>query len=98
MTRVLLVDDEPGLLVTTAANLELEGLEVVTALNAAEALAALARERFDVVISDIRMPGMSGIDLYHEVQRRHPGLPMLLNTGFFDERQVAAALGEGVFV
>lgn len=56
----------------------------VLANNAEEALAELARQanRFDVVFSDVVMPGMSGIELAQEIRRHHPDLPVLLASGY----------------
>lgn len=61
--HVLLVDDCIDALVPLAALLEMSGAEVVTADNGAEALARLRGARFDVLVSDLRMPGMSGVEL-----------------------------------
>jgi DNA-binding NtrC family response regulator len=95
--RVLLVDDEQSLRVTLAANLEIEGFEVVEAENAQRALDALDREKFDVVLTDVRMPGMSGIELFQVIKRKHPGLPVILSTAFALEESIRAALRDGVF-
>jgi two-component system response regulator HydG len=95
--RVLVVDDEPSVLLTLAANLELEGFEVETAETGARALEVVAARELDLVFSDIRMPGLSGIDLFRQVKRLRPELPMILNTAFFSESEVRAAVREGVF-
>lgn len=95
--RVLVVDDEPSVLLTLAANLELEGFEVETAATGAEALQVVASRQVDLVFSDIRMPGLSGIDLFRQLKRLRPDLPMILNTAFFSETEVRAAVREGVF-
>lgn len=95
--RVLVVDDEPSVLLTLAGNLELEGFEVETAETGAQALAVVASRELDLVFSDIRMPGLSGIDLFRQVKRLRPDLPMILNTAFFSESEVRAAVREGVF-
>jgi DNA-binding NtrC family response regulator len=61
------------------------GYETVWAVNAEEALAHLAdpaAEPFDVVFSDVVMPGMSGVDLGREIRRRYPGMPVLLTSGY----------------
>ena len=82
--RVLVVEDnvEVGQFATQV--LQDLGYETVWAANADEALKVLEAEsaRFDVVFSDVVMPGMSGMDLGHEVQRRYPGLPIVLTTGY----------------
>ena len=95
--RILVVDDEGSLLMTLAANLELEGFEVVEAEDGARALEILQRERFDLVLTDIRMPGMSGVELFRRVRRLHPEMPVVLMTAFALEGLVEQAIGEGAF-
>src|SRR5258708_4938063 len=62
----------------------LPGFHCTTASNGEEALAALQRERFDAVISDLRMPGIGGMELLAEVRRRHPYVAFLVTTGVDD--------------
>jgi len=94
--RVLVVDDEAGLRTTLAANLELDGFEVVEADSAVAALARAREQAFDVVVTDIRMPGMSGVDLFRQLRQLRPGMPVLLMTGFTAEEVIRDALREGV--
>ena len=96
-TRILLVDDEDGLRVTLAANLELEGFEVVEAINGANALELLSKQPFDLLLTDIRMPGINGVDLFRKVRSDHPHMPVVLMTAYALEALVDDALGEGVF-
>ena len=82
-TRVLVVEDnqEVGSFATQALR-EL-GYETVWAMSAEEALAVLsASPRFDVVFSDVVMPGMNGIDMAREIRHRHTGLPVVLASGY----------------
>jgi CheY-like chemotaxis protein len=60
------------------------GYVTVWASDAEEALAELEKDaaRFDVVFSDVMMPGMNGIDLAHEIRRRHHAMPVLLASGY----------------
>ena len=71
MPKVLLVDDEPHLL--SSWRQVLDGFDTVTCSTAAEALQALAAERFDAVVCDIMMPDRTGMDLYEEMRARWPG-------------------------
>lgn len=96
-TRILLVDDEEGLRVTLAANLELEGFEVVEAKNGLEALGRLQGQTFDLMLTDTRMPGLSGVDLFRKVRATHPNMPVVLMTAFALEAMVDEAMAEGVF-
>ena len=82
-TRVLVVEDneEVGAFATQALT-EL-GFETVRAVNAEEALDILRTPRdFDVVFSDVVMPGMNGIDMAREIRHRHPGIPVVLASGY----------------
>jgi DNA-binding NtrC family response regulator len=96
-TKLLLVDDEPGVRMTLAANLELEGFEVLEAESGRDALRILQDQEFDVVLTDIRMPGMTGLELFQEIKRRNLRTPVVLTTAFFMEGQVNGALRDGAF-
>ena len=72
--RILVVDDEPGIAEVLAEVLQLDGHVVESVGNGEAALAKLALGRYDLILSDVRMPDLDGPTLYHEVQRRYPGL------------------------
>jgi PAS domain S-box-containing protein len=72
--RVLLVEDEAPLREIGCEVLEAEGCQVVAVGNGQEALAHLAREFFDVVVSDVKMPGLSGLEVYRRACALHPAL------------------------
>jgi len=95
--RILIVDDEGSLLVTLIANLELEGFDVVGAQDARSALQLVSEQHFDLVLTDIRMPGMSGLDLFRAIRETRPQLPVILMTAFAAETLIAEAVQEGVF-
>lgn len=81
--RLLLVDDDDIVRPVLVQEMEAEGYAVLPATSADEALRVLdAGEAVDLLISDLSMPGMDGTALILEVQRRHPGLPAILLTGF----------------
>jgi two-component system, NtrC family, sensor kinase len=71
---ILVVDDEPDVAELLAATLALDQHQVDTAANGAEALGRLLERSYDVIVSDMKMPGMSGAELYREIARRCPGL------------------------
>ena len=77
---VLLVDDDPAVAKVLGALLVQAGLTVHTATQGQEALALLGRKPIDVVVSDVRMPGMSGMELLAEVGRSWPDVPVILLT------------------
>ena len=72
-SSILVVDDEAGIRETLAEILMDAGHRVVTAATGREALERIAAERYDVILTDIRMPGLDGRALYHEIERRWPG-------------------------
>ncbi len=78
--NVLLVDDDPAVAKVLGALLGQAGLTVHTASNGQEALALLGRKPIDVVVSDVRMPGMGGMELLAEVGRSWPDVPVILLT------------------
>jgi PAS domain S-box-containing protein len=86
--RILLVDDMPDLLATTAKFLEKSGFAVVRARGGDEAL-LLLRERFDAIVSDYAMPGQNGAELIAEIRKIQPGLKALLITGYVSDVHTA---------
>jgi two-component system NtrC family sensor kinase len=72
--RILVVDDEPEVLKVLEDLLELDGHQVEVASNGAEALARLSHESYDLILSDIRMPGLNGRDLYRGLEAEQPWL------------------------
>lgn len=93
--RVLVVDDEPSILSSLRRLLRQHGLEVFVAGSGREALELLARERVDVVISDMRMPEMDGAQLLEQVFARWPETKRILLTGFADVASTIAAVNRG---
>jgi DNA-binding NtrC family response regulator len=79
--RVLLVDDEASFVETLSKRLVLRRLDVVTAASAEEALTILDREEIDVVVLDVRMPGIGGIEATRMIRKAHPAVEVILLTG-----------------
>ena len=77
--RVLVVDDEESLVETLTVLLKREGFGVISALSGHEAIEKLD-DKPDVVLTDIRMPKVSGIDVLAEARERHPDVPVVLMT------------------
>ena len=99
--RVLLVDDEAMVREVLAAQLADAGFVVSESPNGAAALRRLERgENFDVLVSDLAMPGLDGVALIREAQRRQPGLPAILVTGYAGDVATLAvgAAVDGAFV
>jgi CheY-like chemotaxis protein len=79
---LLIVDDEPGILSALQRALRREGYEIRTADSGAAALRALRAGRVDALLTDHKMPGMSGLELIREVAAEWPEIPRLLLTGW----------------
>jgi DNA-binding NtrC family response regulator len=80
--RVLIVDDDLAFRVGTSALLEDNGYAVLAAPSGAEAVETLKREDVDIVLSDLVMPGMNGIELLRRITERNTGVPVIMVTGF----------------
>jgi response regulator RpfG family c-di-GMP phosphodiesterase len=93
--RVLVVDDETSVRKLLAVMLEESAISHESAPGGAEALKFLSREPFDAVISDLQMPGMSGLDLLAQVRRQYPNLAFLMATGVDDIRVGLQAMHQG---
>ncbi len=93
--RILIVDDEQ--IIRGMLQIELEDdYDVNTATNAAEALLLLEKEKFDLVISDINMPGMQGYDLYKKIRELYPQTKVVLMTGYNVDDYVRMAKEYGI--
>jgi len=79
--KLLLVDDEERFLVTVAKLLGRKGYEPLTAQGGREALDILGRESVDVVILDVKMPGMDGLETLSEIKNRFPLVQVIMLTG-----------------
>jgi response regulator RpfG family c-di-GMP phosphodiesterase len=84
--RVLLVDDEPSVCLMLSEGLSAEGYDCQACLNGEDALDLMQRESFDIVITDLRMPGMSGLELMEKAHKEYPHIAFLMVTGEDDVR------------
>jgi len=96
MARILITEDEDSLRTFVARALRMDGHDTVEAADGAEGLEALGTGRFDLLLSDIRMPVMDGIELAHKAAASHPGLKILLMTGYAEQRERADDLMEKI--
>jgi two-component system response regulator GlrR len=80
--RILVADDDLGIVRSLSEILRSEGCKVTTAQDGREALAKIESQVFDLVLTDVVMPHMDGYELFQEVHRRFPGLPVLMMTAF----------------
>ena len=95
--NLVLVDDDPDILKLLAIRLKSAGHRVNTATSALQALSMIAGERPDLVVTDLKMAGLDGMDLFHEIERKHTGLPVIILTAHGSIPDAVAATREGVF-
>src|SRR5439155_2747263 len=97
--RVLLVDDDPALLqaLPEALRLRMAGVAVETADSAAAALDRIAARDYDAIVTDIKMPGMDGLELLAELRMQPPDTPTLMITGHGEHDLVVHALRGGAY-
>ncbi len=94
---LLLVDDDPDLLKLLALRLKATGYRVGTADSGERALALLAAERPDMVVTDLRMAGMDGMQLFREIEASHGGIPVIILTAHGTIPEAVTATRQGVF-
>src|SRR5436190_16253953 len=94
---ILLVDDDPDLLRLISLRLMSAGYRVRTADSGETALAAMAIARPATVITDMRMPGIDGLQLFEAIHRQHPALPVIILTAHGTIPDAVSATQRGVF-
>ncbi|MBI4861817.1 MAG: response regulator [Candidatus Riflebacteria bacterium] len=94
--RVLLADDEEEYATSLARVLTRRGMVVKTVAGGQQAVAAMDQADFDVILLDLRMPGMDGLATLAEIRRRGATLPVILHSGMADLPSVMSALEEGI--
>jgi two-component system response regulator GlrR len=95
--RLLLVDDDTSLLKLLSIRLEAEGFEVQTAESAEQALQSLRNNPVELVLTDLRMEGASGLDLFEQVRHFYPGLPVIIMSAQGTIPEAVSATQKGVF-
>ena len=95
-TRILVVDDEPKICEFLGILLGREGYKTDSAFNAAEALARIEQNSYDLVLTDLKMPGMDGFELITRLKKIRPDLPVIMITGYATVETAVQALRYGV--
>jgi DNA-binding NtrC family response regulator len=93
--RILIVDDDPGQRSLLDSFLRTQGFETVTADSGERALEALRAGHHDMIISDVRMPGISGLEMLKRVRQQSAAMPVLLVTAYTDIRDAVEAMRDG---
>ena len=95
--RILVADDDDALRESLELVLAAEGYEVVTARDGAAALALVETQPVDLVLCDLRMPGMDGLELLPQLVRRLPGVPVLLMSAYGSSDLAVEAMRRGAY-
>jgi len=93
--RILIVDDDAGQRSLLDSFLKLQGFDTVVVPSGEEGLKALAHREISLMISDVRMPGISGLETLRRAREGHPTLPILLVTAYADIREAVGAMRDG---
>jgi len=96
-TKILLIDDDPGVRDTLQRVLTSEGCEVVMERRGDDGLARAARAPFNVVITDLKMPGLNGLELVRQLHAAQPRLPIILITAFGTTQTAIEAMKFGAY-
>jgi excisionase family DNA binding protein len=96
-TTILVVDDEPAIRELMVVALATQARDVLTAGSGEEAVAIVKRSAVDLVVLDLAMPGMNGVDTFRAIRSLRPTLPVLIVTGYPDSDLMAQVLEIGPF-
>ena len=97
MESILIVDDEKNYTAVLSVVLQEEGYETLTANSAAEALATLKIEDVDLVVTDMKMPGMDGLELLGRVKQQWPDIPVIMMTAHGTVDKAVEAMQKGAY-
>jgi len=95
MGRILLVDDDEHMLTLMVQFLTNSGYQVVVTTNGREALVKFREQAFNLVLSDVKMPGLDGLQLLKALKEFNPRVPVVLISGYADIEMVVEALKSG---
>lgn len=97
MPRILIVDDEPDVHYSFTRLLANQELEILSATSGEEALARLEKERVDLVLMDVRMGGLSGLQTLQRLKERHPKVPVIMMTAYGTTETAIESMKHGAF-
>ena len=95
MNKILLIDDEPDIVRFLRISLKADGYQVIPALSGAEGLEAFAKDKPEIVITDIKMPGMDGIEVLEKIKIIDPNTEVIIITGHGDVPMSVRAMKAG---
>ncbi|HLC40866.1 MAG TPA: response regulator [Methylomirabilota bacterium] len=96
-TTILVVDDDERVRSVLSETLEEKGRRVLTAANGSEALTVVASTHVNLVLLDLAMPGMDGVETFRQIRKRHADIPVVIITAYPDSDLMARAMEIGPF-
>lgn len=96
-TKILVVDDEPGIRDLLSYELGSRGYKAATAVNGEDALEKIKKEKFHLVISDVKMPRMGGLEMLEAVKKLDPGIEVIMSTGYGTIETAVTAMKMGAY-
>jgi DNA-binding NtrC family response regulator len=96
-TRVLIVDDEPELTTTLVERLQFRGFDCKGVTSGQEALEQMDRDAYDVVVLDVKMPGIGGIEVIERLKEKYPRTQVILLTGHSSAKTAESGLKLGAY-
>ncbi len=97
MEKILIIDDEKSILDLLSVVFKKEGYTVFTSISAGKALELIDKEDLDLVLTDIKMPQMSGMEILRHVQESQPDIPVIMITAYGTIKQAVQAFKQGAF-
>lgn len=97
MAKVLIVEDDVSFCTMLQTFLEKKGFAVRTAYTGTDALGLLVREKFDIIVSDVRLPDKEGLDILKEVKSSEPASQVIMMTSYAEIKMAVKAMKEGAF-
>jgi CheY-like chemotaxis protein len=98
MKKILLVDDDESIQLLYQEELQEEGYQVVSALNGEEALELFTKDKPDLVVLDIQMPGMNGIEVLRQMKMLDETIPVVLSSAYHEYKQDLGAWASDEYV
>jgi DNA-binding NtrC family response regulator len=95
--RILVVDDEKSMCQFLSIMLRKEGYQITAVDNGKKAIEAIRNQRYDVVLTDIRMSGMDGIEVLKEIKKQDPTIPVVIMTAYASQKTAIEAVNQGAF-
>ncbi|MGR3302036.1 MAG: response regulator [Candidatus Scalindua sp.] len=95
--KILIVDDNVDFCTNIKEIIELEGYDTEAVYDSSEVLEAVKGNGFDLILMDIRMPGMDGVETFKKIKQISPETPVIMMTAYAEEERIKTALREGAF-